>query len=528
MTGDDDDKTRGSVTDRFRCQAGLILLSSDAAAEGLNLHQRCHHLIHLELPFNPNRLEQRNGRIDRYGQLYNPVVRYLYLRNSFEERILLRLIAKYERQRARLNYMPNTLGLTTSTDASAERLLKGLISEDSLPFHEKTPEFELFEGNENEGADEATREILEAEDRVLSGFEAATLGNSWLGLSGIGAEPDNLEQASSARDCGSRMNSVDLAAFVRDAILIEQGDIDGEITDPVFSLTLPPSWNHGLDEYPGYAPESRRFRLTVDIDVLRDGSDLPVGFLGRAHPLVRMALDRVRTLSFGTNAQKIQDIRVSAVSGPVAVPTLLHTFLGRVSSKSGRELERVIAVEVSQTGESRTFGLAEDWLPLTTGTRINLRDLWKKHFESWAPEHDSTALQWASLEFEPIARDFIQQQSAELKREVEYQEGWLADRSREIAIWTQPEAEQGGLFTSPAESQPVIIRDWASTTDPQSRLEGFCKDPSQSAKKRSEADAALRVYRTRVADLKSRLEFQAPEVIRLGLLMILPEVLHVA
>lgn len=80
MTGDDNDRDRRIITDRFRTQTDLILISTDAAAEGLNLHDRCHHLIHLELPFNPNRLEQRNGRIDRYGQKQNPIVRYLYLR----------------------------------------------------------------------------------------------------------------------------------------------------------------------------------------------------------------------------------------------------------------------------------------------------------------------------------------------------------------------------------------------------------------------------------------------------------------
>ena len=59
MSGEDDDKTRKQVTDRFRTNDNLVLVSTDAAAEGLNLHDRCHHLIHLELPFNPNRLEQR-------------------------------------------------------------------------------------------------------------------------------------------------------------------------------------------------------------------------------------------------------------------------------------------------------------------------------------------------------------------------------------------------------------------------------------------------------------------------------------
>ncbi len=45
-----------------------ILLATDAAAEGINLQNHCYRLIHYEIPWNPNRLEQRNGRIDRHGQ----------------------------------------------------------------------------------------------------------------------------------------------------------------------------------------------------------------------------------------------------------------------------------------------------------------------------------------------------------------------------------------------------------------------------------------------------------------------------
>ena len=75
MTGELGEADRRRVTERFRSESSLLLLSTDASAEGLNLHQRCHHLIHLELPFNPNRLEQRNGRIDRYGQNFDPQVR---------------------------------------------------------------------------------------------------------------------------------------------------------------------------------------------------------------------------------------------------------------------------------------------------------------------------------------------------------------------------------------------------------------------------------------------------------------------
>jgi SNF2 family DNA or RNA helicase len=50
-----------------------ILLATDAASEGINLQNHCWQLIHYEIPWNPNRMEQRNGRVDRHGQK-NPEV----------------------------------------------------------------------------------------------------------------------------------------------------------------------------------------------------------------------------------------------------------------------------------------------------------------------------------------------------------------------------------------------------------------------------------------------------------------------
>lgn len=51
-----------------------ILLATDAASEGIDLQNHCHQIIHMEIPWNPNRLEQRNGRIDRHGQKENVFV----------------------------------------------------------------------------------------------------------------------------------------------------------------------------------------------------------------------------------------------------------------------------------------------------------------------------------------------------------------------------------------------------------------------------------------------------------------------
>ena len=49
-------------------RGGSLLLATDAAAEGLNLHARCRAVVHFELPWSPCRLEQRTGRVNRIGQ----------------------------------------------------------------------------------------------------------------------------------------------------------------------------------------------------------------------------------------------------------------------------------------------------------------------------------------------------------------------------------------------------------------------------------------------------------------------------
>jgi superfamily II DNA or RNA helicase len=51
-----------------------VLLATDAAGEGIDLQTYCHRLVNFDIPFNPSRLEQRIGRIDRYGQAEEPQV----------------------------------------------------------------------------------------------------------------------------------------------------------------------------------------------------------------------------------------------------------------------------------------------------------------------------------------------------------------------------------------------------------------------------------------------------------------------
>ena len=62
-----------------------ILLATDAASEGIDLQNHCSHLIHYEIPWNPNRLEQRNGRIDRHGQRADQVAIYHFVGAGFQQ-----------------------------------------------------------------------------------------------------------------------------------------------------------------------------------------------------------------------------------------------------------------------------------------------------------------------------------------------------------------------------------------------------------------------------------------------------------
>jgi superfamily II DNA or RNA helicase len=61
-----------------------ILLATDAASEGIDLQLQCHRMVHVEIPFSPSRLEQRNGRIDRHGQPSKVVEIFHFVGTGYE------------------------------------------------------------------------------------------------------------------------------------------------------------------------------------------------------------------------------------------------------------------------------------------------------------------------------------------------------------------------------------------------------------------------------------------------------------
>lgn len=96
-----DDRKQMDLVNSFGSESSPIrvLLASDAASEGINLHYYCHRMIHFDLPWSLITLEQRNGRIDRFGQHETPEIRYLLTIPDHPDiagdlRVLERLIEK--------------------------------------------------------------------------------------------------------------------------------------------------------------------------------------------------------------------------------------------------------------------------------------------------------------------------------------------------------------------------------------------------------------------------------------------------
>lgn len=112
--------TQKEIIDSFGTKDSKIqvLLATDVASEGLNLHYNCNRLVHYDVPWSLIRIEQRNGRINRYGQEKKPIIRYLISKSDnddlakFQEgHVSNRLVEKYREVKKQLGDTGRQMGL---------------------------------------------------------------------------------------------------------------------------------------------------------------------------------------------------------------------------------------------------------------------------------------------------------------------------------------------------------------------------------------------------------------------------------
>ena len=212
LTGDVTSRAdRKKALDRFAGPDALILVATDVAGEGLNLHEHCHHLLHFELPWNPNRMEQRNGRIDRYGQKHSPVIGFLYAADSYEGEVMKRLVLKIEAQVRKLGSVGDVLGQFQAD--RIEELLRRPVSD----IH---------------------RAVQEAEAQIDSELNRATDPRL---RDQIGEGDEDEDEENRAADAARRATDegVDLPLFLRRAAEASQGEVSAAMGQEVLSEDHP-------------------------------------------------------------------------------------------------------------------------------------------------------------------------------------------------------------------------------------------------------------------------------------------------
>ena len=157
-----------------------LLISTDVLAEGMNL-QQARHIINYDMPWNPMRLIQRHGRIDRIGSTHNRV----FLRTIFPDDRLDGLLKLEERIRAKLAQAANSVGVETAPieDAVETEHVFSETRTEIEKLHEENSE--LFERGGTEGAAQTGEEYRQELRKALAAEGRAIEQLPWKAGSGF-------------------------------------------------------------------------------------------------------------------------------------------------------------------------------------------------------------------------------------------------------------------------------------------------------------------------------------------------------
>jgi superfamily II DNA or RNA helicase len=509
ISGLDSEAERSRIAERCAEHDGIILISTDSLAEGLNLQRRCCNLIHLDLPYNPNRLEQRNGRIDRYGQTRDPCIRYLYVAGTFEERLLLRLIAKYEKARAQLAVMPETLGVTADEAAWSEGLVAGFAERQAGLFDDEASAIRTLDRAAEAADADAYRDLLREIDRAFGSFDRSAVRHGWLADGGVNAEATLVAAASSARQRGEKaLGHVDLPDFVAAAIDAETG---GESSTRE-GLLLPSEWAADLDGLPGFDHEQHLLRFTRRHTRTHDAQGHTLAFLGRAHPVVRRAIARVHRQSDAAS-----DNRVNVANAePGSPPAVLFTFSAEARSSLRVEFQRLIAVMLPKRGEPVEVKEPERWVQLAAAERSPAgADVWRRLFSHWVPKRRGEAEIAAHAAMQRDLERMVKDHARQTERAAGDLAAWLRRRADDICGTFIPQTAD--LFGAAPEGPA-----WQLTPDPLERLAAFAADPENPPPRRREANSVVELFRRRSDELTVRSALSPPMLRPIGMLMLVP------
>jgi superfamily II DNA or RNA helicase len=182
-----------------------ILLATEVASEGLNLHYLSHKLIHFDIPWSLMTLQQRNGRIDRYGQTRQPEIRYLLTRSQLErmdevERIIKVLLDKDEQAIKNIGDPSVFMGVfeaEAEEEVTAKAVEAGISAADFSQQLDQNAasggDFNIFDWFESEEAtEESSPEVELTEPGTLLSLFPSTYKYAVAALQSLESLPPNL------------------------------------------------------------------------------------------------------------------------------------------------------------------------------------------------------------------------------------------------------------------------------------------------------------------------------------------------
>ncbi len=244
-----------------------ILVGTDTVSEGISLQNTCRYVIHQEIPWNPMRLEQRNGRVDRHGQERDVFVYHFSSDDEADLQFMAKVVDKVRQARHDLGSVGQVIDA-----AIEEHFTRGGVSQEEL----------------EQRVDIARRDPQEAQD--LRASDRGDRRQSWDAMQRLSATEQELE-----------LSPEHVAFVLQQAVIHEQGELRRE-ADAIYRFRkIPPTWKKLVKETierpdgalpklvfdPGYFEEvhqgRRIFKPRTDAELIRLG-----------HPLMQRALGSLR------------------------------------------------------------------------------------------------------------------------------------------------------------------------------------------------------------------------------------------
>jgi ERCC4-related helicase len=344
-----------------------VLFTGDVASEGVNLHRQCHHLIHYDVPWSLIRIEQRNGRIDRYGQAHQPQFRALILTSSVpgakdDTLVAERLLDREQEAHRSLGTAEAVSGLyraEAEERSLIQDLLHGRTVDESLAAHHGSGS---ASGDDGEGADDGLDDFLAD---FFGTVEAPEPEEDAAGAGDAGETPGSVPRAHVPRLFSSTREFLDEALREVHPDARDRLDLSTDPASGLISFVPPSDLVHRLKALPPDYVRQRRLRdrllVTFNRRLADDSlqraraagnSSWPeISLLTDLHPVMEWLTDKVLvrldrqeapilTAEVERPVYLVQGIYSNALGRPTVVKWMAVTTDGRVEDDMVEVLRR--------------------------------------------------------------------------------------------------------------------------------------------------------------------------------------------